>query len=166
LGPLLPATLGTAEGEPGRPETHWRISGVDSHSPLFHAFRRPDSGDLSLPVFKRRFTLDPVSHAQVPARFIDGVPFVITAEFGQGRVALVNTTADTAWTDWPKRRTFVPWIHGLAHWLLAGEADPAASAETSPVAGAEVELVLGAGGFTGGLAHRSTRRHADSRPRR
>ena len=166
LGPLLPATLGTAEGEPGRPETHWRISGVDSHSPLFHAFRRPDSGDLSLPVFKRRFTLDPVSHAQVPARFLDGVPFVITAEFGQGRVALVNTTADTAWTDWPKRRTFVPWIHGLAHWLVAGEAYPATSAETSPVAGAEVELVLGAGGLPEALLigapdGTQTRAHAD-----
>jgi hypothetical protein len=147
LSALLPATPGTAEGEPNRPETHWRMSAIDPHTPLFHAFRRPDSGDLSLPVFKRRFALDPASHAQVPARFIDGAPFVVTAEFGQGRVAFINTTPDTTWTDWPKRRTFVPWIHGLAHWLLAGEADVAASAESSRIAGAEVEIALGAGAF-------------------
>jgi hypothetical protein len=147
LGPLLPAAPGTVEGEPNRPETHWRMRGVDPQTPLFQAFRRPDSGDLSLPVFKRRFSLEPAAHADVPARFSDGAPFVVTTEFGQGRVAFINTTADTTWTDWPKRRTFVPWIHGLAHWLLAGEAAAAATAETTRVVGAEVELVLGAGGF-------------------
>jgi hypothetical protein len=143
LGALLPAIPGPAQGEVDRPEDHWRMAGIDRQTPLFAAFRRPDSGDLSLPVFKRRLALEPGPGAEVPARFIDGVPLVVTREIGQGRVALVNTTPDTTWTDWPKRRTFVPWIHSLAHWLH-GRGDHMAGHESrAMVAGSEVELELG-----------------------
>jgi uncharacterized protein (DUF58 family) len=144
LGAVLPAIPGAAQGALNRPEDHWRMASVDRQTPLFAAFRRPDSGDLSLPVFKRRHTLEPIQGAQVPARFIDGAPFVVTREFGKGRVVLVNTTPDTGWTDWPKRRTFVPWIHSLAHWL-DGRGESEVGHEQAPhVAGGEVEVGLGA----------------------
>jgi hypothetical protein len=143
LGVVMPAIPGTAQGELHRPEDHWRMAGVDPLTPVFAAFRRPESGDLSLPLFKRRFTLEPTPGAHVSAHFIDGVPFVVTGEFGEGRVAFVNTTPDTAWTDWPQRRTFVPWIHSLAHWLHGSAEFNQGSEEIPTVAGGEAIVALG-----------------------
>jgi hypothetical protein len=30
---------------------------------------------------------------------------------------LANTSADTAWTDWPKHKSFVPWVMAAVTWL-------------------------------------------------
>ncbi len=110
---LLPMSLRRAEGDPDRPEEFWHLGEFDKASPVFTAFRPENSGDPTRPAFKRRFALQAQAGSAVVARFTDGVPFIISRKLGRGRIVAVNTTADTAWTDWPKRKTFVPWLEGV-----------------------------------------------------
>jgi hypothetical protein len=113
FGDLLPMSLRRAEGDPDKPEEFWHIGEFDTASPVFAAFRRENSGDPTRPAFKRRFALQAAAGSDVVARFADGVPFILTKKLGQGRVVAINTSADTAWTDWPKRKTYVPWLEGV-----------------------------------------------------
>jgi hypothetical protein len=53
----------------------------------------------------------------VLARFDDGHPFLLGRSVGRGAVLLANTSADTAWTDWPKHKSFVPWVMAAVTWL-------------------------------------------------
>lgn len=119
---LLPAILRQNEGGALQLENKWHLGDVDFDSAAFSIFRQPGRGDVSLPEFSRRCLLETSTAAEVLARFNDATPFLITKDLGQGRVALVNTSADTAWSDWPKRKTFVPWIHSLCHYLTRTEA--------------------------------------------
>jgi hypothetical protein len=144
LGALLPATLDRIEGESLAFENHWRLRDFDSKSVVFAAFRRPRSGDLTLPEFWRRYALTPTDSAQVLARFRDSSPFLVSKEIGHGRVVLVNTSANTSWSDWPKHKTFVPWLHGVCHYLAGDELSLGSRPENSLVAGALGELELGA----------------------
>ncbi|MBI1176532.1 VWA domain-containing protein [bacterium] len=111
---LLPANLGRVAGDLEVPEEFWHLSPDQTDDRLFTVFRGSENGDIAQPFFKRRFELIPGEGANVLAIFGDGKPFVIAKERGRGRVVLVNTSADTGWNDWPKRRTFVPWVHSLA----------------------------------------------------
>lgn len=52
-----------------------------------------------------------------------GPAAVVAKQVGRGRVVLFATTADTTWTSLPAKPSFVPFMHELAYYLLAGEAD-------------------------------------------
>jgi len=111
---LLPALPGHVEGDDARPEDFWHLRNYERDGLIFAAFKEPNSGDVNLPEFRHRFTLTTLDGSHIDAGFNDGVPLIASKKLGQGRVLLVNTTADTAWTDWPKRKTFLPWFYGLA----------------------------------------------------
>jgi hypothetical protein len=117
---LLPAQI--LKSESTEAENPWRLADVDRRTAVFDAFRTANSGNLAVPEFTQRFALQPVAGSKILARFDDGVPAVISRATGAGRVLLVNTAADTAWVDWPKHKTYVPWIHGIARYL-AGRTD-------------------------------------------
>src|SRR5260221_7480976 len=106
---------------------------------MFAPFRRPGNGNLALPEFSRRCTLAASSGSSTPAQFGDRFPAIVSRAVGGGKVVLINSSADTAWTDWPKHKTYVPWLHGLCfslatragaiqirtspHWLAGEEPD-------------------------------------------
>ena len=113
---LLPAQLDRLESEPDS-SLKWRIGDYETNSAIFAAFRLPNSGNLALAEFTRRFMVTMNGDSFVAAYFDDGVPLVVSRTVGRGKVALVNTSADTSWTDWPKHKTFVPWLHGLGRYL-------------------------------------------------
>jgi len=140
LGNLLPVAL---DGVETATDLDWRLWEHDEQSPVFAPFTSPNSGNLALPKFTRRATLRAVDNAAVLARFQDGVPLMIDRTLGQGRVLLVNSSADTAWSDWPKHRTFVPWIHSLVRFLANRKASEQTSSKRALLAGAEMELDLG-----------------------
>jgi hypothetical protein len=139
LAELLPAPLRALDREtrPG-----WRLQEFDPDSPIFAPFRTAEGGNLALPEFTRRFLFSDAPETAVVARFHDGVPALMCRQVGNGKVLLVNTSADTTWTDWPRHRTFVPWVHGMAHFLSrAGDAGPKSGlAAADLVAGQEAEL--------------------------
>src|SRR6185437_5992456 len=65
---------------------------------------------------------------------------------GRGRVVVVNASADTAWDDWPKHKTFVPFIHGLTRFAAQTSIHESVAENDSFVAGDDVELETGPGG--------------------
>jgi hypothetical protein len=139
LGEMLPAQIGklesTADAEGG-----WHLADFDKATPMFAVFKEPNSGNLSLPEFTRRFALAPTAGSSIVAQFEDGAPMILTRQFGEGRVVLVNTSADTVWTDWQKLKTFVPWVHATARFVT--RRDQAHEREVVPnfVSGAELAL--------------------------
>ena len=140
----MPAQLGTIELAPDV-ASGWRIGQFDTNTPAFASFLAPESGDLALPQFFKRYTLTPAEGAAWLAYFEDGAPLIGAAVAGRGRVALVNSSADTSWNDWPKHKTFVPWLHGLGKQLAPAAARTHAAAALSLAATEELEIDLGAG---------------------
>lgn len=135
---LLPAQiLQTETAESGNP---WRLAEANRTSAVFDAFRTANSGNLAVPEFLARFSLQPAPGAAVLARFDDGVPAVLARSLGAGRVLLVNTSSDTAWSDWPKHKTFVPWIHGIARHLAARTDDRLLVSGSTATIGSEITL--------------------------
>ncbi len=71
------------------------------------------------PAFSRRWTARLKEASQVAVRFEDGQPLVAVRHFEKGRCVWVNTSMDAEWTDWPRKRSFVPWVDGLVHFAAA-----------------------------------------------
>ncbi|HTG43300.1 MAG TPA: BatA and WFA domain-containing protein, partial [Verrucomicrobiae bacterium] len=135
LAELLPAELLRVDRMSENP---WHMAKMEKASPLFELFREAGSGNLTLPEFTGRFTLRKRAEAVLGAEFDDGEPFILDRKVGAGRVVLLNTSADTKWTDWQKRKTFVPWIHSAAAYLTSrAEAD---RREISPAFSAGLEV--------------------------
>ncbi|HZR18953.1 MAG TPA: hypothetical protein VFE51_16820, partial [Verrucomicrobiae bacterium] len=142
LSELLPARIGNAESIP-EAASPWRIALYDTNCLAFAAFRLPNSGDLRIPQFTQRYGLELAEHSTRLAFFEDGVPLVMARTVGRGKVVLVNTSADTTWNDWPKHKTFVPFVHGVAKY--AAQSSEHSSVETSDnfVCGEEFDLETG-----------------------
>ncbi|MBM3835478.1 MAG: VWA domain-containing protein [Verrucomicrobia bacterium] len=140
---LLPAQLGAVEmaEEVG---ASWRISEFDTNTMMFAPFSRPNSGDLRIPEFTKRHVLTSAPGSAQPALFDDGLPLILIRSAGNGRVALVNTSADTAWNDWPKHKTFVPWLHGLGKYLAKKAGQDQIHETNTFVVGDDFEIEMGA----------------------
>ena len=139
LGDLLPAQLGRIESV-NETEAGWHLTTFDKAATMFAAFREPNSGNLSLPEFTQRFSLTVNAGASIAAQFDDGTPLILAQQVGEGRVVLVNSSADTSWTDWQKHKSFVPWIHATARFVT--RRDQSHERESLPqfVSGAELAL--------------------------
>ena len=62
--------------------------------------------------------------AQVLARFDGGAPALLERRIGTGRVLLWASTLDLAWSDFPLKPVFLPFVHrAVRH--LAAYAEPA-----------------------------------------
>lgn len=142
LGEMLPAQIGKVEAR-GATERGWHMANYETASPIFAAFREPNSGNLFLPEFTHRLGLKPNAGSKVVAEFDDGPPLIVTRQLGAGRVLLVNTSADTAWTGWQKHKSFVPWLHGAARYLCGREDSSERVSAPTFVSDSEAELELG-----------------------
>lgn len=138
LAPVVLRAVESADEELG-----WRIGEHDKTSAVFAPFRQASSGNLTLPQFTRRYTVTTLGNSVVSARFEDGVPLVCGSSVGQGRVLLVNTSADTAWNDWPKHKTFVPWLQNAAQFLAGRSGEAQLRAGANLIASADDDLELG-----------------------
>ncbi len=139
LRDLLPSELGRSEpsGEAG-----WHFGTYKTASPAFSLFAGGRNGNLALHEFTQRFSVKTKPDAVVTAEFADGAPLVIERKVGEGRIILVNTSADTRWTDWQKHKSFVPWLHSTAFYLSGH--NPVEQRETAPTfnSGAEADLAV------------------------
>jgi hypothetical protein len=141
---LLPAPLAGLEAFPD-PGSGWRILDYDTNTAVFATFRLPNSGDLRIPEFTRRFTFSTLPSTGRLAHFDDAQPLLLSRDVAGGRVVLVNTSMDASWSDWPKHKTFVPWLHGLGRHSARGSARDEAREAASLVAGENFEVDLGPG---------------------
>lgn len=110
---VFPAILIDEQGNPADMDKFWTISSLDKDHFIFEPFKDPTKGDLSIARFYKRFDLGGLneSEAKTIMHFHDGKPALIEKFLGSGRILLVNSTADIAWSDFPKRKTFLPFVH-------------------------------------------------------
>ncbi len=140
LDAMLPAEVQAAETAP--PDNPWRIGMADRTSPVFDAFKAAGSGNLSVPGFVRRWPLQPAPGSRVLARWEDGLPWLVGHSLGAGRVVLVGFPPDNTACDWPKHKTFVPFVHGLARHLAGRDDDRLVLASPAAVCGTEVSVPI------------------------
>lgn len=142
LADLLPARLDRVESTEAR-ESGWRIAEFNRNSPLFAPFKMPNSGNLLLAEFTQRFHLTAPADSSIVAAFDDSAPFIVERKIGRGRVLLVNTTADTIWTDWQKHKTFVPWLHSAGLYLSSRDSRRQKEPTSNFSTGTELDLNVG-----------------------
>lgn len=110
---------------PGAEGNRVRLSGLHWEHPLLSPFMDPAYGDISLAGFRAYRNLpDPETPVRdsILATFPDNTPALLETRFGAGRVLLLNSTANDSWSDFPRRKGFLPFIDGvISH--LAGFLD-------------------------------------------
>jgi hypothetical protein len=140
---LLPWPLDSVES---RANAGWHIDTFEKNSLMFAAFRSAGTATLRIPEFNRRFRVSPISFggaASTLAAFDDALPLIASRRVGAGRVVLMNTSADASWSDWPKRKSFVPWLHGTVLYLAGRSSSEAMQPSRLFTAGDEAEIILG-----------------------
>lgn len=130
-------------GETATDEEGWHLGVREPSAAIFAPFRPANSGNLALPTFSHRFGVSVDHSGAVLASFEDEVPLMVAKALGTGRVLWVNTSADTAWTDWPKHKTYVPWVQQTAWYLSGRDVAGRLQAGTNWVVGADGEWDLG-----------------------
>jgi len=95
------------------------LTDVNYQHPVFQPFSGPRHGDFGTVRFYRTARFEPDSSASVPARFDDGAAAVAEKPLGNGRTFLVLSTFDLAWTDFPIREVFVPFLYESIDYLAS-----------------------------------------------
>jgi hypothetical protein len=141
---LLPAAL-QAPVDRSRGESA-RIGALEFAHPVFEPFRAPRSGDFTTARIYGYRAVEPVEGAQVLARFDAGVPALIERRVGMGRVLLWTSSLDLAWSDFPLKPVFLPFVHrAVRH--LSSYTEPAPWVTVGQV----LDASLGAGGAQPGV---------------
>jgi hypothetical protein len=91
------------------------IGELDSAHP---ALRGVD--ELRTAKFTRYLAVEPGADDRVLIRFDDGTPLLLERTLGEGRVLLFTSSLDKEWNDLPVQPVFVPFMAGLANYLLGG----------------------------------------------
>ncbi|MGE0812520.1 MAG: BatA domain-containing protein [Vicinamibacterales bacterium] len=114
----LAAPVDRTRGEAGR------LSGLEFGHAVFAPFRAPRSGDFSsVRVYGYR-RLTAADGVQVLARFDDGLPALVTAGLGRGRVMAWTSSVDLSWNDLALKPVFLPFVHQLVRTLAGFEDRP------------------------------------------
>lgn len=102
------------------------IGYVEYAHPALELFREPRNGDLGTASHYRYRATQPAPETRVLARFDDGVPALLEARRGRGRVLVATSTLDTYWSDLPLQPVFVPLLHRLVAYGADWHEQPAA----------------------------------------
>ena len=81
-------------------------------------------GNLGRARFNRTFALDVADAGTVIVRFDDGSPALVEHVVGAGRVLVFASDLGSAWNDFPRRPTFVPFLHETLGYLTTHRARP------------------------------------------
>jgi hypothetical protein len=143
FGELLPVQLLSVDA---RANSQWHLETFDKSSALFASFRDAAAANLRLPEFTGRFRVVPLTSgagAATLAAFDDALPLLASRTVGAGRVLFVNTSADASWSDWPKRKSFVPWLHGAVNFVGGRSSRDALQPSRLFTSGEEIDITLG-----------------------
>jgi hypothetical protein len=101
-----------------------RVGALEFGHPVFEPFRTPRSGDFTAARIYGYRAVKPVTGAEVLARFDAGAPALVERTVGAGRVLLWASTLDLAWSDFPLKPVYLPFVHQAVRYLAA-YAEPA-----------------------------------------
>ncbi|HTI49874.1 MAG TPA: BatA domain-containing protein, partial [Planctomycetaceae bacterium] len=121
---ILPARLGDRRGDPERREQTFAFSAGEFSHPLVNAFQgNPDAGLETTQSFAYMETQVPENtNARVALRFDNDAPAIVERTVGQGRSILITTSVDDRWSLWPLWPSFLPLIHEIVEFAVAGRA--------------------------------------------
>ena len=115
LGSAIAVTQIPAAG-PGRPRSGaGAFVPVDARHPLFQAFG-PGASSLALIAFTRIAAVR-APGCQSLARFTSGEIALVECAPGDGRTLVLASDLNNAWNDFPRRPTFVPFLHEAVRYL-------------------------------------------------
>ena len=120
---LLPAEIGELVDVRKSGGSLAHISGIQWTHPLLARLLDPTFGDLAQVGFNRYYRLtfdEQKADTQVIAAVGQGAPAIVESALGDGRVLLFNTTANDAWSDLPRRKSYVPLIDRMLNHLGGG----------------------------------------------
>lgn len=116
VGSILPVQVGEVVDAAHRVGRAAHLVEIQWGDPLLAPFRDPAYSDLAqVNVFRWRELAEP--EVDLPCRVLasfDGqTPAIIRRRVGLGEVVTLNTTADDAWSDLPRRKCYVPCVDQL-----------------------------------------------------
>jgi len=115
---LLPATIGQTISRP-----QLRLNPLDYRHPILRPLRgRGENSLLTTPVFQYfQLTIPDPSSAKTVLALGNDDPLIIESPVRRGRVVLVATSAEPAWTGLPLWPSFVPLVQEITTWCVSGQ---------------------------------------------
>jgi hypothetical protein len=113
----LPAFVGAPTPADGSEATS--LLGLDS-SHLIFRFAKDRADPLPSSVIGRYFPCTPREGARVLATYASGWPFLISGDFGHGRVLLASTPLDASWSTLPLSSFYLPLVQSSIRYLASG----------------------------------------------
>jgi hypothetical protein len=127
---LLPLPLANAPTAPADPPWHLDPGSVDGKGFLAAFAEEPLNRIGEVEIVQALGIQEPPAaraasgEARVALRYSNGQAALVSKKVGAGEVMLLTTSAETTWTDWPLRPTFVPFVHVALSHLLQEQAGP------------------------------------------
>jgi hypothetical protein len=118
-GRLLPARIG-----PLVKQQQYRLDPLGYQHPILKAFRgRGETALITTPVFQYyKLEIPKDSAARKVLSLENGDPLVVEEAIDSGRVVLIGTSAEIAWSGLPLWPSFVPLVQEILSYCVAGEA--------------------------------------------
>src|SRR5262249_28092610 len=118
---IFPVQLGAHVGDGKARQNFMLFDPGDYSHPIVQPFRGAEQGGLlTTKVFEYiRAELPENSRAQVALAYAGGDPALVTGTVYRGRVAVVTTSADIDWTNWPFWPSYVPVMNELVAYSVA-----------------------------------------------
>ncbi|MCE9605997.1 MAG: BatA domain-containing protein [Planctomycetia bacterium] len=118
---LLPAQLDRIADVPRSSGGSALLESVEWKHPLLAGLFDPMIGDLAQTRVRSYFRfVAPIGRNATVLASAAGSPLLVQQPVGQGNVVLFNTTADDAWSDLARRKSFVPLLDRLLDELSGG----------------------------------------------
>jgi hypothetical protein len=108
---LLPARIFKRVGNAVSKAVAYQMTDLDLGHPAFRIFARDGNGDPGRSHIYEFFQVRPNPDALLLTRMSHGLPGMVEEKRGQGRSLLITFPADTSWSDWPLKPTWLPFLH-------------------------------------------------------
>jgi len=116
---LLPARFVRMRSAKREGQEFWNLSRWEQRHPITRPFLGAKADLLRTPAFRAIMAVDSTDRTEgrVLAHYDNGTPAILEKPFGLGRTLLCTWSADAAWTDFPKRIGFLPFMHAAMRYL-------------------------------------------------
>ncbi|GAB4267352.1 MAG: hypothetical protein Kow0029_01860 [Candidatus Rifleibacteriota bacterium] len=107
---LLPARIFKRVGNAVARSVAYKLTDLDLGHAAFSIFARDGNGDPGRANIYEFFQVRPNPSALTLCRMSHGLPGIVEEKRGQGRSLLITFSADTSWSDWPLKPTWLPFL--------------------------------------------------------